>query len=419
MNIGYKLKKNWYAFWQKYKLGAQYRNVRKLVAFLIIVWLLGSFLTIASQWMFYRELHHSASDYARYFWYVIIELVSGFDIPSDTIPLHIASQIISILMLIMGIIVVGLFTGQIISMFVHVMQRADFYPEKPAKFRFDSPILICGINQKLFNILSSLKKSPLIQNREIIIIDEDAAKIRKAEHDFDDIWYINANPCDRSVIARAIGKKDNRVIILSKDENARYSGGSSAISTALAIEAFDEKVHTVVEVANRNAVEHYQATKINECIHVSEFSLKLISQSALRPGLANVFNHLLGDKADETRRSQIFFSSALPSAFIGKSYKQIAATCAKLTTVTDFTLIGFSKYVRREEIIKYGLSTRNLNYFTQINPINAAGMHKIGDCFVKRGDKIFIHKESKLVQKDKLIYIAEHPVSFEQALGDL
>ena len=143
MNWGYKIKKKWFSFLQKYKLRTQLRNVRKLFVFLFFVWLCGSLLTIASQWLFAGELHETLQDYVKYFWIVIIELVSGFDIPED-ISLHFVSQLISILMLIMGLVVVGLFTGQIISMFVHVLQKTELFPEKQENFQFEKPIIIIG-----------------------------------------------------------------------------------------------------------------------------------------------------------------------------------------------------------------------------------------------------------------------------------
>ena len=409
----YIIQKSWFAFWQKYKLAAQYRNLRKLITFLIIVWLIGSILTITSQWLFLKDLHHSIKDYARYFWYVIIELVSGFDIPVDEIPLHLASQIVSILMLIMGIIVVGLFTGQIISMFVHVLQRTDYYPEKPSRFRFLRPIIICGFNRKLPNILKELRSNNEAEEREILIVDENADKIKRIDDsNLDDIWYMAANPCDREVLSKAIGKADTRVIILSKDENSESSGNSSAISTALAVEAFDDKVHTVVEVPKANDVLHYQATKINECIYISEFSLKLISQTALRPGIASVYSQLFGETVANSSKQQIYFSHCLPACCHGKSYRQVLKKFASGELEIDFTLIGYAKFLSREDINSHNLKTQNMMYYAQVNPVSASDQKGENDFFVNVGDKVFLHKDAILTAHDKLIYIAAVQINF-------
>ena len=166
MYNSYKFKKYWSSFWQRYNLRSQFRNIKKLFLFLFVVWLLGSLLTILSQTIFYPEDHKTIESIFQYFWIVIIMLVSGFDIQGEQ--LHLVSRIVSVIMLFMGIIVVGLFTGQIISVFLHVLKTSEYVPEKPPAFRFKNPLIICGINDKLFNIVRYLRSSPFSQNREII-----------------------------------------------------------------------------------------------------------------------------------------------------------------------------------------------------------------------------------------------------------
>lgn len=58
-------------------------------------------------------------------------------------------------MLIVGLVVVGLLTGQIISMFVHVLQKSEYFPEKLHNFRFWKPgiICICSCNPRVHNII--------------------------------------------------------------------------------------------------------------------------------------------------------------------------------------------------------------------------------------------------------------------------
>jgi len=288
---------------------------------------------------------------------VIIELVSGFDIPADEIPLHFVSQIISILMLVMGIVVVGLFTGQIISMFVHVLQRSEYFPEKPDNFQFESPIILCGASNKLYNIIRDLKKSRQARNREIIIIDEKADKIPKfANSKFEDVWYVKGNPGDRNVLKKAIGKKDCRVIIFSKYLHESHSTDTSSINTALAIEAFDESVHTVVEIPQNQDAACYEITRVNDWINVSEFSLKLISQAALQPGLAKIYGLLLGSEFQD----------------------------------------------------------HTTNYFIQINPINLSAGGDDPSKYVTRAGRIFFTKYTRLNQDDKLIFIAQNRINFEK-----
>ncbi|MBN2287085.1 MAG: NAD-binding protein [Tissierellales bacterium] len=409
MNIIYKIRKKFCGFRQKYKFKTQIKYLRKLLFFIFVIWLFGSFLTIISQGFFFRELHETAYDYFKYFWYVIIELVSGFDIPADEIPLHPVSQIISIFMLIMGIVVVGLFSGQIISMFVHVLQRTEYFPEKPDNFQFDSPIILCGDNPKLYNIIRILKGSSYSRDREIVIVDKTADKIKKLD-EFDNIWYVNGDPNDRHILEKAVGKKDCRAIIFAKHTSHT---DSAAIATALAIEEFAESVHTVIEIPNSQNISCYEGTKVNDWINVSEFSLKLISQSVLQPGMAKLFSRLISDEFKEEKTNHIYFSSVpLAKFFIGKTYRDIFKLFVEKFSYLDLTLIGFAKYLESHEKREHNLTLRNTNYFIQINPV--AKSSGVNDNFIKRSGKIFFHKDTCLTENDKLIYLAKEIVDFEK-----
>lgn len=417
MRILYNINKRWHAFLQKYKFSFQLQRIRKLFFFLIIVWLFGSLLTVASQWLFAREAHASPLDYLQYFWVVIIELVSGFDIP-ESIPLHLASHIISIFMLIMGLVVVGLFTGQIITIFVSVLQRAEYLPEKPERFRFEKPIVICGINSRLNNIIENLRRNSLSRDREIVVVHPEAAQLKKRDAaTCTDTWFVSGDPANKSILMNALGRKDCRVIILSGDEQKHVAASSAnAINTALAIEATDEAVHTVVEIGDNKNMVHFGRTKVNDWIRVSEFSLKLISQAALQPGVAKVFSQLLGDNQEEDDVQACIWFSQIPLApiFVGKSFLEAEKICAKSTPACDITLIGFAKHLPEEMKKRYELTLRNSNYFIQLNPPRHVTRLK------KRSNsdrRLFFGRDTILGENDKLIYLGARPIDFKQILS--
>ncbi|KAA3609655.1 MAG: hypothetical protein DWQ05_22240 [Calditrichaeota bacterium] len=420
MDIRYKIKKKWFSFLQKYKLKTQLNNVRKLFVFLFFVWLLGSLLTIASQWFFTAGSHDSLQDYVKYFWVVIIELVSGFDIPED-IPLHFVSQLISILMLIMGLVVVGLFTGQIISMFVHVLQKAELFSEKPENFQFDKPIIVCGCNERIYNIIENLRNNSLSSDREIIIIDNNAHQFKRKHYSqSDDIWYVSGDPADRSILEKAIGKRDCRVIIISKDMKDKKWSNAMSINTALAIEAFDESVHTVVEIVDIQSMNHFKRTKINDWVCVSEFSLKLISQSALQPGMANVFSSMLGMDSDDSESTRIRFSTIpLAEIFIGKSFSEIATIFRTELSKWDVTIIGFAKYLDMHEKEKFKLTIRNSNHYIQINPPSKRNIPDKNTSSSLEPAKLYYYDDTILNKKDKLIYLARQEYDFRKILNHL
>jgi hypothetical protein len=441
MNLKYKIKKAWFGFWQKYKLEVQLKIAAKLFLIFLMVWIIGSILTILSQWIFISQdttpFHLENIDY---FWTVIIELVSGFDVPGKE--LHVVSKIISVIILMIGIVIIAIFTGQIVSMFVHVLQRTHHLPEKPDNFKFKRPIIICGVNEKLYPIIEELKRSVLAQGREIIIVDHEADKIKvENKKKFKDIWYTKGNQTNRKILEKVLGEEESAAIILSQESvcnrNTGYSD-SKAIETALAIEGFSEKTHTVVELMNEKHIPHLQHIKVNEWISVFEYGIKLVSQSALQPGMANIYLYLLaGDISEREKKDQIYFSRLqLPERMEGMTYEEIRN--AILTNLTiDATLIGFAKYVTKETREKLKLNLENTSFVKQLNPrsrrcsmcgsetfkVDELGrvFKKCPRCFSKEkyrnkyaSNQLFLPKDTVIKKEDQLIYLSDKEVDFNQ-----
>jgi hypothetical protein len=440
MSIKYKIKKAWFGFWQKYKLEVHLKIAAKLFLIFLMVWIIGSILTILSQWLFISKdatpFHLKNIDY---FWTVIIELVSGFDVPG--VKLHVVSKIISVIILMTGIVIIAIFTGQIVSMFVHVLQRTHHLPEKPGNFKFKRPIIICGINEKLYPIIEELKRSVLCQGREIIIVGHEADKIKVEEgKKFKDTWYTKGDQANRKVLEKVLGEEENAAIILSRESvcyrNTGYSD-SKAIETALAIEGFSEKTHTVVELMNERHIPHLQHTKVNEWISVFEYGIKLVSQSALQPGMANIYLYLLGDTSEREKKDQVYFSRLqLPGKMEGMTYEEIRN--AILTNLTiDATLIGFAKFVTKETSEKLKLNLANTSFVRQLNPrsrrcsmcgsetfkVDELGrvFEKCPRCFSKEKDsnkyasnQLFLPKDTVIKKEDQLIYLSDKELDFNQ-----
>jgi hypothetical protein len=324
--------------------------------------------------------------------------------------LHLVSRIISVFMLFMGIIVVGLFTGQIISVFLHVLQTAEFIPEKPPNFAFQKPIIICGINDKLTKIAQHLRASPFSQNREIVVVSDTDVQLKK--EDFGkDIWFVKGDPAEKKTLNNYIGSMDSKVILLQPDAQKEYVANSRTINTALSIEAFDERIHTVLEICGSSNKELYRNSKINDWICIAEFGAKLISQSALQPGQSTIFQRLLSGPGNNS----IFFSGApLPGTFIGQSFIELKKRSAEGLLGEDILLIGFAKYLSDEEKQQHNLVLRNTNYFIQINPPHRRASDPQDGEFTEKKDRLIFFNDISMTKRDQLIYIAEAPIDWRK-----
>lgn len=441
MNLGYKIKKSWFGFRHKYKLKTQSRIAFKLLLIFLVIWLLGSVLTILSQWAFTDNYSGTPfqKKYLKYFWPVIIELVSGYDIDHKALSLNLISNIVSVLMLITGVVIFAIFTGQIVSMFIHVLQRIHLMPEKPYKFLFKRPVVICGINEKLHNIIKELRRSPLTHDREIIIVDKDADKLRVGDKElYRDVWHVKGDQADRKVLANVLGEEETSAIILAaapkECDLGRYSD-SRAIETAMAIEGYRENTHTVLELMDDRNIPHLKHTKINEWIAVHEYGVKLTSQAALQQGMGSVFHYLLGIGDQNREPNRIHFSgSCLPGSFTGRTYEEVRNTLLAGRD-KDITLIGFARYVSPELSSRLNLDMGNSPYIKQVNPVSRTckccgvtitetdelGRIRIRcvDCLTKQtggsgnASGWYFPASTMLNREDKLIYLSAGPADFE------
>jgi hypothetical protein len=441
--FGYKFSKAWHAVWQKYKLEVQLKIAGKLFLIFIVVWVVSSILIILSQWIFIYKMKDTLFDfkYIEYFWTVIIELVSGFDIPGED--LHLVSKVLSVIIVITGVAIFAIFTGQVVSMFVHVMQRTHYLPEKPDNFKFKRPIIIYGINERLIRIIEELKNSNLSRGREIIIVDQEADKIKvEDKKKFKDVWSVKGNQADRNVIESVLGERESAAIILSQESicknNNKYSD-SRVIETALAIEGYSEKTHTVLELNHERHIPHLEHTKINEWISVWDYGIKLVSQAVLQHGMAKVYSYLLGDASIGEKAARIYFTqSPLPGKMVGMTYEDINNKILTNTDI-DITMIGFAKYVDKETNDKLKLELRNSSYIKQLNPVRRnciicgcetfkvdmlGRVHrKCARCFEKEkmsnknaGNSFYFPKDTIIKKDDQLIFLANKEIDFNQSI---
>ena len=142
---------------QRYQLRKRLKEISNLFIVLVIVWFVGGTLTILSQWAFSAEIHNSIYDYLQYYWIVFIEVTSGFDVGEEVKILNNTSMAITVVMLIAGMVIGGLVSGDIIAIILNASKKAGFIPEAPSNFKFIDPIIIYGINEHIHGIISSLR----------------------------------------------------------------------------------------------------------------------------------------------------------------------------------------------------------------------------------------------------------------------
>jgi len=381
----YSAKKRWAGLANKYHLREELKSFYYLLNLLLFVWLFGSVLTAFVQWITIPEKHYGITDYFQYFGIVIIELVSNE--PGGHLLLGVGGQLVTVLILLMGIVVVGIFTGKVITVLVHATQRRAFVPAKPPTFQFRNPILLCGKNRKIPAIIRELRRRHEADNREIVIVHSGADAYRKDDFEnHSNVWTINNDPADRKVLQSAIGSNRTSAILLTTDALDDAYPDVDVVRRAVAIEGYHEKTHTVLEVIQPKSENLLVHTRVNEWIAVQKFSAAILTQAIISRVAFNVYKQILGIsvQASGGRRNRIVISDTeIPE--VGISFQKLCVEFSR--SGEEQVLIGVARPHKATVAWQAGTNVNHLKYKILINPDS--------DLLIESGDKSVYIQASK------------------------
>ncbi len=415
---------------QRYQLRRRAKEVSNLLMILIVVWFIGGSLTILSQYLFSPN---AQTEYLAYYWLIFIEVTSGFDVGSEFDQLNTISIIISVIMLISGIIIGGLVSGQIITIIINATQRAGFVAEAPYKFKFIDPIIILGINNNLSGIISSFRKIDGDSNRDIIVIDPNSDELIITDKIiYKNVWHIKSNPEKKEYLKEIFNQnisskyrssytnlifkasiRSCRVIILPNldQDNHEDVVDPETIQKAMEVETFGPDIYTILQLRSPESKRYLKNKEIDEWINVSDYSTKLIAQSALSPGVTKVYNNIMGGN-DQSNENEMIRFSLISKSLSGLSFRQI-----KNIIVNDkefnCILLGFCKFLE-DSSQKLG-NLRNPNYYLQINPLDPKRQEYFKKKFKSKSSRF--NKDTLLNsghENDLIIYFANSNIPFDK-----
>ncbi len=220
--------------------------------------------------------------------------------------------------------------------------------------------VICNWNDLGDEIVRQLHAPVVGDLRPIVIVTERPEAVPQAESacaddPYRNVFVIPGDPTSDRILARANIAAAGTAIVLSDPGEGDYADTKSVL-IALAVEAIEAKVHTIVELLHSKNRIHFQHTSVDEVVCVDELSEKLLSQSALTHGLSEFYTRLLTATEDT---NEVYVVS-VPGAWVGQTYRRLAEA-----------LIDYDA----EDVILVGLQTAqpgNVEPVLAINPPAAA-----------------------------------------------
>jgi voltage-gated potassium channel len=263
----------------------------RLLAWTALTWVLGANVV----WVTESTLAGASTPYSSYwpsYWNVIVVLVSGMD--AET-PVTVAGMVEVTLLLLAGICIVGLLTGEIVSIIVRSAARRGKLTLKPPGLALSQHIVVLGTNRHLPNVITQIAAALQGPSHLVVVSPEagdieqiDAGRARR-------VMALAGDPSSEDVLREACVSEASRVIVLSsdRDDEPCRERDNRALMHALAVQARAREVPLVVELQELDSLRYARTIPTAECIVRHEFGEKLIGQAVLCPGVTALYTELL------------------------------------------------------------------------------------------------------------------------------
>ncbi len=276
----------------------------KIFFFTVSVWILGSAL------MAFVEPDWTLADSL---WRTVVYTMSGVE---EYTPKTTSGKCVSVVIMVIGVGIIGLLTGTIASVLI---EESILSGQGMKRIKLVEHTVIFGWNDKADNIIRELHSPEVIRKTPIVVVSDAVSRVIFPDDDeFRDVFFVQGSPTAEDVLTRAAVKDATTAIILAEQECGREQCDARSILIALAIEALNPSVYTIVEVCDPASVSNFTYTSVDEVICAAEFSERLLSQVIMNPGITRVFDELL-----TFERGNEVYKIALPGGAEGKTFREV------------------------------------------------------------------------------------------------
>ncbi len=296
----------------------QYRLLQlgRLFLWVLMAWFVGTNVVHFTE----TEMGHTTGPFADYwtsYWNILIVLISGIE---DKEPLSIAGRVEVTVLLIVGICVVGMLTGEIVSILVRKAQRAGKVAVMPPSARLEQHVLILGVNSFLDNIIRQVHAA-LGEQHYIVVVDPDAEELRVMEPAaYRKVFALAGDPLDERVLAQADVDQAARVIVLSPEDgnHSPQQRDNRALMKTIAVASRRPNRPVVVELQTEESLGFAAPLEEADFVVSRHYGEKLISQSVLNPGVTEIYYRLM----TFTEQSNEFYTVPVLPRLVGKTFAE-------------------------------------------------------------------------------------------------
>jgi len=253
--------------------------------------------------------------YWRSYWNILIVLVSGIE---DKEPISLLGRIEVTLLLIAGIVIVGMLTGEIVSILIRRVQRAGKVALKPPSGRFERHVVILGNNGHIDAVIRQVNTA-LHGLHHILVVHPDADQLPiTAARAYRRVFALPGEPRDTRTLEAADIDRAARVIVLAPPAEQCDSSepDNRALMATVAVVCRKASIPLVVELTDERNLRYTHGLPEVDFVVGRAFGERMISQAVLNPGITEVYDHLLNSSGD----SNELYTMPVPKRLVGKTF---------------------------------------------------------------------------------------------------
>lgn len=294
------------------------RELGKLFVWVVIAWLVGANVLYLTETRLVG-FDGPFGSYFRSYWNIVIVLISGIE---DKEPISLLGRIEITVLLIFGICVVGMLTGEIVAVLVRKTQRAGKVAIKPPGGQLAEHVLILGQNSHLDNVIRQVHAATDGQHY-ILVVCPGAEELSVSDPKvYRKVFALAADPIKLPVLQEACASEAVRVIILACEDHDQpaHLVDDRTLMEMVAVVCHKNQVPMVVELRDEQSERDALAMTDSgvEFLLSRPFGEGLISQAVLNPGVTEIYTHLMTFTTD----SNEFYTMTAPAHLVGKHFTE-------------------------------------------------------------------------------------------------
>jgi voltage-gated potassium channel len=256
--------------------------------------------------------------YWRSYWSIIIVLISGIE---DKEPVTLLGRIEVTTLLIAGIVIVGMLTGEIVSILIRRVQRAGKVVLKPPSARLERHIVILGKSSHVDNIVRQVQAA-LHGLHHVLVVDPEADQLAITDPKiYRQVFALRGEPRETRILEEAGIDRAARVIVLAaagEDCCDLDDADNRVLMATVAVVCRKKGVPLSVELLNEDSLRYTRCLPEVDFVVGRAYGERLISQAVLSPGVTEVYDHLLTFTGD----SNEIYSIRVPEELVGKTFAE-------------------------------------------------------------------------------------------------